>query len=514
MKLEECVGKQLMVGIQGSEVTPAMIHLLEEIHAGGLIVYRPNFASAQAFKSLILELEEALGRRLLVAVDNEGGRVIHLAEGVTVFPDNLALGRTGNGDYARCQGETEAMELRRLGIDLNLAPTLDVLTDTYSPNIGIRSYAKDPDLVAKLGVARIKAMQAGGLSACAKHFPGQGQSPWDAHLALPVLSTTWEEMKKIHINPFLKAIRAGVDAVMSSHPVYPSLDSTPMLPATFSRRIIHDGLREELNFGGVILSDDLEMGALKEICSIGEAACRAVEAGHDMLLVCHREAAQREVYQALLRGYEDRRLNPLELEKSVERIERLKMKRPQRFEGGEPHAERAGSQLAQKIAKEAISGNQVRMIDFMTRDVLSSVGVIFPRFSELSHQILVEETMLDERVFVERIFGKFGLQPRAIEIIGLDPSQREIERSLASAQQCEITFFFCYDAHFYPRARKLLELLQNRVRNCIVISLRDPYDQEFAEKNAVWVMAFGFREVQIRAALDSIFSHAMNVIPS
>ncbi|MCM8776386.1 MAG: beta-N-acetylhexosaminidase, partial [Candidatus Omnitrophica bacterium] len=277
--LEERVGQKLMFGISGTAVTGEIVKIFRKTHAGGLILFRRNFKTAPQSKSLIENLESALGRRLLVAVDHEGGRVVHLGEAVTLFPSNLTLGATGNEDYARRQGEIEAVELKRLGLDINLAPCLDVLTETFSPNIGIRSYGRDPELVARLGRARIQAMQTGGISACAKHFPGQGHSPLDAHLKLPCLDTSLEEMRRVHLRPFAEAIQAGVDLVMSSHPVYSQLDPTGV-PATFSRRIVHDCLRKELGFQNVIISDDLEMGALKGICPIGEAACRTAQAGH------------------------------------------------------------------------------------------------------------------------------------------------------------------------------------------------------------------------------------------
>jgi beta-N-acetylhexosaminidase len=205
-QLEDLVGQKLMIGIRGTRLTPETVEIFRKTRAGGLIVFRPIFESAEAFRKLISDLEETLQRKLLVAVDHEGGRVIHLAEGVTVFPDNWAVGNTQNIEYARRQGEIEACELRQLGIDLNLAPTLDVLTENFSPNIGIRSYGKDPKLVATLGAARIQAMQKGGLSACAKHFPGQGHAPVDAHLSLPVIRSTWKEMDALHLKPFLRAI--------------------------------------------------------------------------------------------------------------------------------------------------------------------------------------------------------------------------------------------------------------------------------------------------------------------
>ena len=197
----------MVIGIPGTRITPEIVRHFDELHAGGLILYRRNFDSPVQIKKLIADLEEALGRKLLVTTDHEGGRVIMFRDGITVFPDNMALGGAGNIGYARQQGEIEAKELRRLGIDVNLAPVLDVLTEAYSPNIGIRSYGQDWRLVARMGAARIAAMQQGGLSACAKHFPGKGHAPVDAHLGLPVIRSTWKEMEAVHLQPFVAAIQ-------------------------------------------------------------------------------------------------------------------------------------------------------------------------------------------------------------------------------------------------------------------------------------------------------------------
>lgn len=508
MELEDLIGQKLMIGVPGTELTPAIVELFRETRAGGLILFRPNFSSAEGLKRLIADLEAALVRRIIIAVDHEGGRVIHLAEGVSVFPDNLALGKTRNEDYAKTQGEIDALELRRLGIDLNLAPTLDVLTETFSPNIGIRSYGGDPGIVARLGTARIKGMQAFGLSACAKHFPGQGQSPLDAHLALPVLPTTWEEMWKIHIKPFVDAIKAGVEAVMSSHPVYPNLDPLPLTPATFSKKIITECLRKELGFQGAILTDDLEMGALKDICPIGESACRATEAGHDILLICHKAEAVREVYQSLLDAYRNKRLDAAELELSVERIHALKEKRPQRFAEGAPLPEVRGKELAAKIAGEAVRIFKNHTLLPLRRHCFEddTVSVIFPKLSSLSHLVMIEPECLDERNFIRNAFKRHGVNPDRIEIVGLDPSDDEIRKACESAGAGTLTLYFCYDAHLFPRGRKLLEEIQTVTKPCVVILLRDPYDEEFVKPEAACVTAFGFRAAQIQAAVDVLFS--------
>jgi beta-N-acetylhexosaminidase len=503
MKLAELVGERLVIGIPGTRITPEIVHHFRELQAGGLILYRINFESPAQVKQLIADLEEALGRKLLVAADHEGGRVIMFRDGITVFPDNLAVGSAGEIDYARRQGEIEARELRRLGLDVNLAPVLDVLTEAYSPNIGIRAYGQDWRRVAEMGAARIAGMQQGGLSACAKHFPGKGHAPVDAHLGLPVIDSTWQEMEAVHLKPFVTAIAAGVDLVMSSHPHYPRLDPDPRKIATFSRRIIYDYLRRELNFTGVIASDDLEMGAIKALGPIGEAGILAAQAGHDLLLVCHDLTAQKEVYQKLLGAYRRKQLPWDELEASVERIRRLKGKREARFAGGDPGAEPEGSGLAARICRESVQvlKDERRLLPLRGGD--KKIVVIFPQFSRLDAKIMIEREVLAEKEFVSREFQKFGLHPE-IQVVGIEPAAEEIQRAAELAATWDLTIFFCFDAHLYPANKKLLEAIQDATKELVVDLLRDPYDAALIKAGVACVTDFGWRACQIKAAIEKM----------
>ncbi|MBI4431714.1 MAG: beta-N-acetylhexosaminidase [Candidatus Omnitrophica bacterium] len=526
--LEEMVGQHLMIGIKGSKLTPEMAGLFKETSAGGLILFRPNFSTAEGFKTLIKDLEAALGRRLIVAVDHEGGRVIHLAENITVFPDNLAFGYAGSEAYAAEQGAIEAAELRHLGIDINLAPTLDVLTQTFSPNIGIRSYGMDPNLVARFGSARIRSMQRGGLSACAKHFPGQGHSQVDTHEGLPVLAGSWDEMKESHIRPFAAAISAGVDAVMTSHPVYPGLDHL-VVPATFSRRIVHDLLRKELGFDGVILSDDLGMGALKDICSIGESACRAVAAGHDVVLVCHNESAQREAFRSLVRGYRNGRLNVRELEQSMDRLEAMKLKRGSRFgtacsSGGRPPGPAVpngrfgasaditggrGVQIALDVAQKAVRVfGASAAVNMKQLPLPEHTLVIFPRISSLADLYFIENAMLNDAEFVRSIFDDLGVSGTRLEVrvVNFDPADSDIHELSTAAAQKSLTVFFCFDAHLFPQTQRLLRSLEMTAKSLVVVLLRDPFDKEFVPDHIPCITGFGFRTMQIKAAVKSLFT--------
>src|SRR5881396_3751704 len=448
-----------MIGLPGATLDDADLRVFRDTRAAGLILYRRNFESPAQLLDVLGRLEGALGRRLLVATDHEGGRIVMLGRGVTIFPDNLAVGTAGEETFAYKQGLLEARELRRLGIDLNLGPCLDVLTDRDSPNSGRRSYGKGPKLVARYGVARLRGMTEGGLSACPKHFPGKGHSPLDAHLKLPTITSDWDEMHAVHLVPFFEAIAAGVECVMTSHPVYPRLDPSGV-PATFSRRIVDEYLRGEVGFRGVIVSDDLEMGAVAETCPIGEATVRTAEAGHDLLLVCHTEPAQRAAATALVEAYRSRRLPRAGLEAAAARVRALRERRSARVEGGPPAPERDGAPLAMAMASRAVTELTPGREAF-ARALNGRVLVVFPRFSELAARITIEPEVCDEAGWVRAAFFPAGVTPEP-RVVGIEPSAAEIEDAAGRAASSDATVLFLYDAHLYPSNRALLEAVQAR----------------------------------------------------
>jgi beta-N-acetylhexosaminidase len=348
-------------------------------------------------------------------------------------------------------------------------------------------------------------MQQGGLSACAKHFPGKGHAPVDAHLGLPVITSTWQEMEEVHLKPFVAAIHAGVDLVMSSHPYYPNLDPGPKTIATFSRRIIRDYLRTELNFRGIIATDDLEMGAIKATCPIGEAGILAARAGHDLLLVCHDLTAQKEVYYKLLEAYKSKQLPLQELEESAARIKRLKLRRTQRFAGGDPVAEPDGAILADRICHESVHVIQDRQKLLPLRRESPNLAVIFPQFSALDARIMIEKDVLQEKDFLRHEFRKFGHNPE-IHLVAIEPTEEEIQQAANLAQKSDLTILFCFDAHLYPSNKKLLDALQDSAKKLVVDLLRDPYDADYLQEGVAGLTDFGWRTCQIKAAIEKMCS--------
>jgi beta-N-acetylhexosaminidase len=499
--LEKLIGETLVFGIPGPRATRDDLRLFRETHAVGLILYRINFRSPEQIRTLIRDMEQALGRRLLVTVDHEGGRVVMFQSGVTVFPDNLAFGHYGKTSAVREEGTIEGRELRRLGMDVSFSPTVDVLTKAFSPNIGIRSYGSNPDTVARLASARIRALQREGVSACAKHFPGLGPATRDPHVDLPVVSVGWSELRKNHLVPFRAAIQAGVDMVMSSHPLYPKLDPQPKTPATFSLRLMTDLLRKELGFRGVVASDDLEMGALRGLARVGRAAVLATRAGHDLILCCHKNNLQREVFHDLREAYRAGELRIKDLEQSVNRIRALRGRKQPRFSPGAPCSEPLGSILANTVARGALHVRTGRVA--LPIKTTGPLQILFPRLSELSKTIMIEPELCQERTFLKRFIPSHT--PAQIRLLSLNPNVQEICRVTRKSHSCSATVFFCYDAHLQPGNHKLLKALEKLKQPLVLVLMRDPYDGEETNPTTTLVNGFGFRQVQLEACLEWMF---------
>jgi beta-N-acetylhexosaminidase len=319
-------GQRFMVGFDGQEASPEVKRLIRDFGVGHVVLFARNVDRPEQVAELVRELQAAArdaGHELplLVAVDQEGGRVARLRAPWTVWPPLRAVGRTGSEETARRMGRALAAELRGAGIHCDFAPVMDVDTNPQNPVIGDRSFGSDPDLVGRLGVALIEGLQEGGLASCAKHFPGHGDTGVDSHLELPVVDHSPSRLQDVELRPFRMAIAAGVPMVMTAHVLVRELDDER--PATLSPRILQGLLREEMKFEGVIVSDDLEMKAVAKRWG-AQAAVLAARAGCDLLPVCITPDVQVAAIEGFIRAVEAEEIGWKALDASALRIRRLK----------------------------------------------------------------------------------------------------------------------------------------------------------------------------------------------
>ena len=324
LALRQQIGQLLVAGFDGLELPVELKALAREFSIGGVILFKRNVEDPDQVKDVARQIE-ALGTELppWVAVDQEGGRVARLKRPFTEWPPMIALGRSGSTDLARRFGRALAEELSAVGVTLDYAPVLDVLTSTNNPAIGDRALAETVDVVSELGRVIITELQNAGIAACGKHFPGHGDTSVDSHHELPIVEHPPDRLRAIEFRPFEEAIAAQVASIITAHILVPSLD--PEWPATLSRRIVTGILRNELHFTGVIFTDDMEMQALAARWPVPDACVQAVAAGCDGVLVCSGNTAlQFAALEALVHAVEDERLPWSQIEGSLLRHRRMK----------------------------------------------------------------------------------------------------------------------------------------------------------------------------------------------
>jgi beta-N-acetylhexosaminidase len=304
LPLSQVCGQLLVGGFAGPELPASLARALRAGRRGGAILFRRNCASLEQTAELCAAIAHAAPPDLppLIGVDQEGGRVQRLPAPVLTLPPMRRLGEIDDPALTERAGACVGAELRALGFNMNFAPVLDVDSNPANPVIGDRSFSREPAMVSRHGLAFARGLQREGVLACGKHFPGHGDTDLDSHVALPVVDASCERLEQVELPPFEAACRAGVASLMSAHVVYRCFE--PERPATLCSEICTSLLREQLGFEGVLLSDDLEMGAIADRYGIDQAAVLAVEAGCDALLICSDEAQQEQAHGALVRQAE------------------------------------------------------------------------------------------------------------------------------------------------------------------------------------------------------------------
>jgi beta-N-acetylhexosaminidase len=316
-----------MVGMPGPHLDEATDRLIREGHVGGIILFSRNIEDPLQLAALCRDLQAAASERqappLFLAVDQEGGRVARLKEPFRRFPGNTAIGMDEEPVKKAIEFATvTSREMGMVGLNMNLAPVVDVQRGEIEDHLAGRSFGEDPEVVAFLGRTVVKHLQKNGIMAVAKHFPGLGRADVDPHFHLPKINIDLEELERVNFPPFAAAIEEGVCGIMTSHAIYPALD--PKKPATLSPMVLTKVLRERMGFRGLTITDDLEMGAIAADCSVAEGALTSFQAGADILLICKDQNHVRESLDLMRQALSEGTVSRERLAQSLERIRRIK----------------------------------------------------------------------------------------------------------------------------------------------------------------------------------------------
>lgn len=489
MSLEEKVGQLLMIGFTGTDARGEVARLLAGRHAGGVILFLRNIRDGAHLADLTAALQALAKRPLFLSADQEGGSVLRIREGASLLPSAMGLGRLGP-DAVRESARICGAEMRAMGLNMNLAPVLDInIRD--NPGIGIRAYGEFAEQVARNGEACVRGLQEAGTLACAKHFPGKGAAKLDAHLDLPALDGTLEELRGHELVPFRAALSAGVAAVMTSHCVYSRIDG---VPATMSKKVLTDLLRGELGFDGVLITDDMEMGAISRYHE-GTAACvAAFAAGADQILICKDNDLQERTIDALVAALKKGDVPMSRLDESLARIQRAKAR----------IAPRPDASIAQLVERHAapLASLCDRIVE-VARDPQRAlplsgerVDVYWPNLSVLTK---VEEGTAGEDLIKRAFAARF----EGVNVVPYDPIQPAVEPAGARP-----AVFFSANAHLFPAQAKLVEKLRAVAKPFVLVALRNPYDRDLAGPDDPVVLSYGFLPNQLRATLSVLLGPA------
>ncbi len=476
MTLKEKLGQLIIAGFDGYEYDEHLRILIEEYKVGNIILFTRNIKDLHQLASLNRKLTNEIikhtGNIPLISIDQEGGMVTRIMDGATFCPGNMTLTATNNSDNAYKIGKIMGDELTHLGINMNLAPSLDVNNNPDNPVIGVRSYSDNPKIVSEYGNKFIKGLQEKGVIATAKHFPGHGDTNVDSHLGLPMINHTLEELEKVELVPFRSAIENGVDAIMSAHIVFSEVDKSG-LPGTLSKTILTDLLRNKLNFKGLIVSDCMQMKAIDNQYTTERGTVMGIKAGLDIACISHTLEKQVGALKALEEAVNTGEL-PIEvIDEKVKRILHYKQLTKNKIE------EDFLAFTDDEIVNYFKNLNNQEIVNKIVDESLT----IFKgkEFVQTGKTLVIAatpfaQTIAEDKLDTRNIVDMLHEFVKTVDAVKMDLQAEDYSDLIHKASNYDQIVVCSYNANNYPNQVNLIKKLNDLGKELYVISTRNPYD--------------------------------------
>ena len=503
MTLEERIGQTLMVGFPGTTAPREVVELIQRYRIGNILLFSRNARDAEQVQALTRHLQRAAreaghAHPLLIAIDQENGIVQRLGEAATLFPGNMALGAIDSQEMAFDVARATGRELRALGINMNLAPVVDVNNNAANPVIGVRSFGEDPRLVARLGTAMMKGYQEAGVISCLKHFPGHGDTAVDSHLALPVIPHSLERLEAVELIPFRSGIEAGAASVMIAHVAFPALTHDDALPATLSSAVIEGLLRERMGYQGVIVSDCLEMRAISYTFGTQSASVMALQAGIDLALVSHHAEQQRGSFEAIREAALTGELSAQVIQRAAEHIVNLKARYLSWDEAPVEIDFAAHARLRDRAYE--LSTTLVR-----NEDALLPLRLLAGERIVVMSPVRNTMTMVEDRFYSDEMLLD-NLRPYASDVSLLTvASGADYDKLLREIGENDIIIVATVNAHLDEEQANVVRFLVANRRRVIGIAVRNPYDMQVFPQLKTYLATYEYTCPALAAAARVIF---------
>lgn len=504
-ELRKLVGGRFVVGFHGTTVSKEIKELIEEYYVGGVILFSRNIESAEQLATLTNNLQEIAKKAgyknpLLICLDQENGVVNRLGSIITSLPGAMGLGATQKEENAKIAYSICASELKSLGINWNLAPVADINNNPKNPVIGVRSFGEDPYIVGKYVAQAVLGHQQDGVLATLKHFPGHGDTQVDSHLSLPTINHSLERLRQVEFIPFIDGIQAEAAVIMTSHILFPKIEKG--LPASLSKKIVKI-LRDELSFNGLIVTDDLEMGAIVDDYGTIFAVQQAIKNGSDMVMISHSYELQRE---ALITTYDKVYQGIIEKELLTASDTRMK-KIFQRFSVDDHKADaselnakkKENLPVAQKIYQETTT-MITKHSDVFWREEESLLVISF-RNKRLTN---VEDAAIDHSILQKAITQK--AKKFLIKNYDITDSLSSIIEDLETTTKMDHIILTTMNIRNQSDVQVLLyQELKKRGDNIAVIITRNPYDANYLSDADVLIATYDFSADSMSNAIKVLY---------
>lgn len=512
MTIRQKSGQSMLVGFTGTELTPELSNLIKEDKIGGVILFPHNIESPEQVLKLTTDLQSAARKSghpypLFVAIDQENGIVRRLKKGVTQFPGSMLLGAANDIEATKAVSSKTAEELKALGVNMNLAPVVDVNNNPQNPVIGVRSFGENASDVTKHGAAFIWGHQESGVMATTKHFPGHGDTDVDSHADLPMISHSMERLRQVELPPFIEAIRQGVSSIMMSHIHFSTLDNKNKIPASLSRNVTTGLLREELGFDGVIMTDCLEMNGIVKKTGTVEGALAALKAGADLPMISHTYELQVQAMDRIENAIKNEEINETIIEQALKRIMTLKEKflswekvpksavSVPSFVGGKKHEKLSQEQYKRGVT--LVKNKNIIPLKMKSDEKLLVVTV------RGKAQSPVEGERRDTPILTQAVSRHHSniMQYNIYK----SPDDQEIESILAASENADQVIFCSDNAYTEKRQALLVRYLLDKHTSLVAVSIGNPYDLASFPDVQAYLAAYEYSEKALDAATDIIF---------
>lgn len=469
MTIDEKIGQLIMCGVLSTKLSDEEIAFIKENKIGNFILFSRNYSDTEQMKKLNKSLYdlsyEVSGSFPLISIDQEGGMVTRLFKDVTFPASPMTTSATAFKKAPYLTGKIIGSDMIKLGINLDLAPCLEINENLESYLVSVRSYGGNKQIISQNVKAFINGLHDGGVLSCMKHFPGAGASKKDSHLDLPLIDVPMEELKNNELYPFLNNFES--DSLMSSHCMFTSFDK---YPTTLSHRLLTDFMRNEKHYEGLIISDGMEMKAILDFYGIKEGTILALLAGCDILLVCHELALQKESFEAIREAIENGRL-PIELiDEKVTRINQAKKKLLKSLN------KKTNFDKPYKVVKKEHK-KMAKIVDQSYTNVLGNIPMIDEKTLIISPKVKVASIVEDEfdsRNLTKILRDNFGHNT----IYEFSDNQEFKEMIMKRVMEFDHILIFSYDAAKDQVQLDIINEILKLNKDTCVVSLKGPMDQK------------------------------------